>query len=391
MASIRTRTRRDGTVTHQLQYRHNGKQPSIEFGDYESAVRWRERFNTFGADAALGMLRAETAATEVVRLTQAGADHIDNLTGVTDGTRNRYRAYMRNDIEPFFGANTALDMIPDKRIRQWVNWLEKGDAAKKRKPNSAKTIANKHGFLYALMEANRKAGTIPTNPCADTQLPRVDQAEMCFLEVDEFAALYEALPKAWQLLVKFLTATGARWGEVTALKVRDIDRKKCSVRIVRAWKYTGGVRELGKPKTKKSVRTIDLDPDLVAELPLTGRDREDWLFVNGKGGPVHVTTFYKQVWRPTVVALNLDETDPLNGKIPRIHDLRHTCASWMLDAGIPIGDVQEHMGHESIQTTKDRYGHVSRDAGKRAAAAIGSRLPKSGTKTPPTRTLTIAA
>ncbi|MGW4718240.1 tyrosine-type recombinase/integrase [Nocardia sp. NPDC004260] len=385
MSSIRVRTRRDGTDYTQVMFRHAGKQQSMSFDDHAAALRWRKSLDELGAERALELLKIaeQVEATPIVTIKQAGADHIDNLSGVSLGTRKRYRAYMRNDIEPFFGAGTAVDMIPDKRIRQWVNWLEKGDPSKKRKPNSAKTIANKHGFLYALMEALRKAGTIPTNPCADTQLPRVDRAEMTFLEIDEFEALYEALPKRWQLLVKFLVATGARWGEVTALKVRDVDRRKCTVRIVRAWKYTGGERELGKPKTKKSVRTIDLDPDLVAELPLAGRDREDWLFVNGHGGPIHVTTFYKQVWRPTLAALAAEDGNPLNGKTPRIHDLRHTCASWMLDAGIPIGDVQEHLGHESIQTTKDRYGHVSRDAGKRAAAAIGARLPKSRTKTPP--------
>ncbi len=59
---------------------------------------------------------------------------------------------------------------------------------------------------------------------------------------------------------------------------------------------------------------------------------------------------------------------PLNpplGKVVRIHDARHTCASWLLASGIPINYVQAHLGHESIKTTVDRYGHIM--PAKRAA------------------------
>ena len=58
-------------------------------------------------------------------------------------------------------------------------------------------------------------------------------------------------------------------------------------------------------------------------------------------------------------------------KSPRVHDLRHTCASWMIAAGVPLPIIQQHLGHESIQTTIGVYGHLDR---RSAADAIGSAL-----------------
>ncbi|MEU6582790.1 site-specific integrase [Nocardia sp. NPDC046763] len=259
-------------------------------------------------------------------------------------------------------------MINDKAVGKWVNHLEQIVG------NAAKTIANKHGFLYAVMASLAAAGTIPTNPCENTNLPRVDQAEMVFLEEDEFDALIHEIPKRWRIFVKFLVASGARFGEVSALQVGDIDRKRNTGRIRRAWKYTGGERVIGRPKTKRSNRTIDLAAELIAELPLAGRPREAWLFTNDSGGPVHITTFYKQVWAPAIERLLAAAGDPLDGKKPRIHDLRHTCASWMLCDNVPLHVVQRHLGHESITTTSDRYGHLDRRSGAVAAAVIGAKL-----------------
>ncbi|MBF6333247.1 tyrosine-type recombinase/integrase [Nocardia transvalensis] len=90
--------------------------------------------------------------------------------------------------------------------------------------------------------------------------------------------------------------------------------------------------------------------------------------------PVCISHFYKDVWAPTLGVLSLAEVQPLHGKRPRIHDLRHTCASWMLAAGVPIYVVQAHLGHESIKTTVDTYGHLDRTAAANAAAVIGANL-----------------
>ncbi|MGW4123605.1 tyrosine-type recombinase/integrase [Nocardia sp. NPDC004711] len=367
MASIRTRTDSRGNTTHQLQYRHNGKQPSIEFTDYSDAVRWRTIFNERGPAMALEMLRAEDRDSTCPALEQAGADYITSRTKIGVGSRQRYERFMRNDIETFFTPDLPVDAITAEMVSKWINHL----AAK---GNSAKTIANKHGFLCGLMKWLCKKGLIATNPCGESELPEIDQAEMCFLEADEFAALHNAIPREWQLLVRFLVASGMRWGEATALRVGDVSRAKGTVRIRQAWKYTGGKRVLGPPKTKKSKRTINVDRGLLDALPLTGRAYSDWLFTNSQGGPVQISSFYKSVWVPTLELLANDPADPLRGKSPRIHDLRHTCASWMIVARIPLPVIQAHLGHESITTTVDRYGHLDRDAGQAAAEAIGALL-----------------
>lgn len=129
-----------------------------------------------------------------------------------------------------------------------------------------------------------------------------------------------------------------------------------------------------------SVRTINVPTDILAKLDLTGK----WVFTNsgrGKGNyadgktriddnPVRIHSFGPNVWRP---AVDRAKTKGLT-KSPRIHDLRDTCASWLIGAGRPLPAVQAHLGHESIQTTSDVYGHLDRSSGRDNAAAIGALL-----------------
>lgn len=89
---------------------------------------------------------------------------------------------------------------------------------------------------------------------------------------------------------------------------------------------------------------------------------------------MQISTFYKSVWVPTLARLAADPEDPLRGKAPRIHDLRHTCASWMISKRVWLPVIQAALGHESITTTVDRYGHLDRQAGEAAAAAIGEMI-----------------
>ncbi|MEU6582729.1 site-specific integrase [Nocardia sp. NPDC046763] len=359
-----------GKPCYQLRFRHHGKQTSETFEDATAAARWQEILDAVGPDEFLKLLDGERGAkgTGAPPLSVAGEEYIAHLTGIEEGTRKRYRAFMRNDLLPFFG-DIPSSALGELGVSRWVNWLQLEVG------NSAKTIANKHGFAFAFCASLVKKSILTTNPCTDTQLPETTAAEMCFLDADEFAALYREIPERWRLLVKFMVAAGTRWGETTALRVGDVNPVQCTVHVHRAWKYTGGKRILGAPKTKRSNRYLNLDAGLVAELPLAGRKRSEFLFVNDDGNPIQISSFYKGVWVPTLDAIHHDARDPLHGKRPRIHDLRHTCASWMLIGGAVPHVVQAHLGHESITTTVDRYGHFDRRSATAAAAMVAANLP----------------
>jgi integrase len=158
----------------------------------------------------------------------------------------------------------------------------------------------------------------------------------------------------------------ARFSEVSALRPGDVDRVNGTVRISRAWKVNpdGPVKwSLGRTKTDKSTRTIDVDPGLLAELDYS----HDWLFVNKFGGPVRIYGWRENVWNSAVRKADL-------GVRPRVHDLRHTCASWMIARGVPLPVIQQHLGHESIETTVGIYGHLDRGLARAAARALAEHL-----------------
>ena len=138
-----------------------------------------------------------------------------------------------------------------------------------------------------------------------------------------------------------------------------------TVRITRAWKrtYAKGGYELGTPKTKRSIRTVNVAPPVLDKLDYTG----EWLFTNRADRPVRHNGFHERVWAPAVARAGLDPR-------PRVHDLRHTCASWMVASGVPLPMVQAHLGHESINTTIALYFHLDRRSQEVAATAIGAML-----------------
>nr|BFF17096.1 hypothetical protein GCM10025730_06170 [Promicromonospora thailandica] len=217
----------------------------------------------------------------------------------------------------------------------------------------------------------------------------------------EYARFRECFTPYWQPLVQTLFETGLRWGEATALQVRDLDLKATdaagdpapTLRIERAWKKSG---KIGPPKSERARRTIALSPELAAVLARVTRGRvgQAWVFLNQRGTPVRHATFHDNVWLPAVRLANgepaqkkgakrvarrrdadgnvLEPLDPPIGKRPRIHDSRHSCASWLLAQGVPPTDVQDHLGHESFATTDQLYRHMMPGAPGRVRAALAA-------------------
>jgi integrase len=228
---------------------------------------------------------------------------------------------------------------------------------------------------------------------------------MVCLTHDEWEALYAAVGQAYSAFLRFLVGTGCRWGEAVVLRVKDIDLSARTIKIRRALKWSpSGDRVIGPPKTKKGKRTIAAPSEVIEDLrPLIeGKPGNALVFEQARGGMLNHRNFWSRYWKPATwraqqcdthraewvaAGCKCGTTTPARCSLhrttaatpcgckgtltqtPRIHDLRHTHASWLLAEGVPIHVVQARLGHESIQTTVDTYSHLLPDAQLLAADA----------------------
>ena len=84
-----------------------------------------------------------------------------------------------------------------------------------------------------------------------------------------------------------------------------------------------------------------------------GKDPDDFVFLSRSGLPLHNGDFYTHVWRKLMKVLAAEGIPPF-----RFHDLRHTHVAWLIAGGAPLPHIQARLGHESITTTIDTYGHL---------------------------------
>ncbi|WP_052956751.1 tyrosine-type recombinase/integrase [Mycolicibacter heraklionensis] len=355
-------------------WRENGKQRSLSFADEDSAQRFQTNVTVHGPAEALRLVEIAEAGVSVMSLVEWLRTHCDSLTGIEDGSVKRYRRYIDLDIEPFFDAMPIV-AVTENSIGKWVQWMAAKPGRKvngEQRPISGKTIQNKHGFLSGALNAAvaHKPPIIESNPCLGRKLPTTVVEDMVFLEPEEFMLIHDCITQErYRKLALWLVSTGMRFSEATALEPRHIDPKTKIARVRQAWKYAPkrGDVKLGAPKTKRSRRDVSVPQSAIDALDLTA---PGYLFTNGVGNPVRAQEFYNLAWKPArdaAIAQGLT-------KVPRVHDLRHTAASWWIQDGVPLAVVQAQLGHESITTTVNRYGHIDRRSADIAASAMDRRL-----------------
>ncbi|WP_228447165.1 tyrosine-type recombinase/integrase [Streptomyces paludis] len=279
-------------------------------------------------------------------------------------------------MAPWFGPYSVEDgegAVVRDMVQNWVNDLENGRPAPldrpDRKPRTKykpKTVQDKHGLLSAILQSavDAEPQLRAANPCAHTRLPRLDgdevDEEMTFLEREEWAQIHECMAEDAQNLAETFAETGARWGEVTALQPRDLRRRngRPAIRIQRAWKRDeDGKPYMGAPKTKKSRRTmvITFKLDRMLRRRAKGLAPDELMFKGPTGNQWDAGTFRRLRWLPAIT-LAAEKFGLI--KRPRIHDIRHSHAAWLIAAKVPLPAIQARLGHESITTTVDRYGHL---------------------------------
>lgn len=174
---------------------------------------------------------------------------------------------------------------------------------------------------------------------------------MLWLTPAELERLCSHMKPEAALLTRFLAYTGLRWGEATALLASDIDPLRGRVRVEKSRSRDGIV---GPTKTRRN-RWVPLETSLLAEVTEvirdSGKPADSLLFLTPGGRPWRPSNFRRDHFGPAKKAAEIHPG-------LRIHDLRHTCATWLLNEGHDVWKVAQWLGHTSTATTERVYAHL---------------------------------
>jgi integrase len=257
-------------------------------------------------------------------------------------------------------AGTTLDRLRPSDVDSWVSRLKAAEL-------SESTIRQTYTVLRAILDGAVRDDLVARNAAAAVGRPRVSRTEARSLTPEEVRRLLDEADKSrYGVLVRFLVQTGLRRGEALALRWSDVDHGGASVRVAGTLSRVRGALVVTEPKTARSRRTVPVSPAVVALLrDHKRRQAEDRLragsawhdldlvFATEAGGYVDP--------RNALRAFTKAATAAELGAGVGLHTLRHTAASTMLAAGVPLVTVSEILGHSSVAITGDIYGHATSD------------------------------
>jgi integrase len=225
---------------------------------------------------------------------------------------------------------------------------------------------------YQLLSAAVEDGLLPRSPARGVTLPRMERPEMHYLTAAQVAEVAAAIAPRYEVLVLTAAYTGLRFGELAALRVNRLDMLKRSLRVVENLSEIQGHFAVGPVKSKASRRTVTMPSFLVERLAshITAYPEDSGVvFGAPEGGPIRRTNFRRRHWLPAVRSTVGDGV--------RFHDLRHTHAALLIAEGIHPKVIQERLGHASIRTTLDTYGHLFEGLDGEAADALDNAFQRS--------------
>jgi integrase len=366
---VRNRGKRsDGTTKWQARWR-DPNNPAVrkekQFRDKDVARRWIVRMD---AEAHGAMFKQPTNPAPVRLFKEVRAIWEEMCwTGLAPSTTTRYGQVVRTHLEPEFANLPITDMTREVVRRFFARLTREGMA-----PGTVRKI---HTVLSAILSEAVELELLPANPCTRMRgLPTVRSDEPVFLNAEQVRTLAEAMPQHYRLFIYTAAYTGLRAGELAGLRRKDVDLLRGVVQVRKPLKaldakLKDGTRGpvFGAPKNGKP-RTVTLPKFLRAMLtdhlagPIPGGAGADALiFTSPEGGVHRHGLFMRRVFKPTIKG---DKKRKIKPALPaelhglRFHDLRHTCASLLIAQGAHPKIIQERLGHASITTTMNRYGHL---------------------------------
>jgi integrase len=371
--SIRKRTRADGATAHLALYELppnpiNGTRRQVSLGTYptpeQANAACRKRAHE----------EAEGRAVDPSRLTLGDLAHRwlseDAATTVRPQTLEDYAATVKNHVLPRLGTKRAQSLTPSDISAYRAAVMES---------TGCRTAQLALLRVKQILSWAQRLELVQRNVAEGIPQPSCTPAEGYALSHDEArrfidASLSDSLSPLWLL---YLT-TGFRRGEALGLRWRDVDWQRATLSVKQQVVIRGGAPAISEPKSRAARRTIEVDPvtlqHLSGHLSRQQQVRQaarywqphDLVFCTGLGTPINPANLYRQ-FAPIVQSA---------GVYPKlsIHDCRHSHATHLILAGVPITEVSRRLGHSKVSITVDVYGHLLADRESRVTASIQETL-----------------
>ncbi|MGW9286077.1 tyrosine-type recombinase/integrase, partial [Streptomyces diastaticus] len=272
---------------------------------------------------------------------------------------------IKNHVMPYW-ADWEMRAITRMDVQSWIRSLvEKGAG-----PAAIKRAYN---LTSSIMRAAVDDDVIAVSPCRSIDLPPIAVKPPQWFTPDQAQSILDGLATPWRTMCLLGFYTGLRWGELSGLHRHRIDTRRSRLFVVEV-NTKSGIKEY--PKSSKSRREVPLPPHVLAALErhIHRLDRDAVVFTTitkGRSGRLLAdSNWRRQTWWPAVEAAYHFGDDGELQLVPHYppHSMRHTCASWLVQRGVSLYEVQHLLGHESFQTTQ-RYAHLQPDAHKAVLGA----------------------
>ena len=267
----------------------------------------------------------------------------DMETRLREHTMRTKKYIVELKILPYFG-NKRVNDITAADIRQWQNELIKMGYS----PTYLKTINNQ---LSAIFNYAVRYYDLKSNPCAKAgSMGKSKAEEMDFWTGEEFRKFIDSVMNKRLSYMAFMTLywTGMRMGELLALNPKDVDLEKKTISITKSYQRLGKKDVITPPKTPKSKRVITIPEFLAADI----KDYMDSLYDLQEDDRLFPITKY---YLEHEMQRGIKESGV---KRIRVHDLRHSHASMLIELGFSPLEIANRLGHEKVETTLNTYAHL---------------------------------
>lgn len=283
-----------------------------------------------------------------------------------------FRHYLLLVIVDYLGE-FKLKSIDSIKIEEYLDYLKNTYKTKQNRQVSQQTMRHHYCTLNLIFEHALKLNYVSANPLAKVKTPKLAKHKVDALSKGEvllFIREVEKLPIMQRLMYNLLLTTGVRRGECFGLQWGDVDFENHIIHIERNVTYTtqNGI-SVGLPKTNTGLRAIPITEGLLSLLTEYKMSEERRYTLSGDAFLFHGVESPLDPRDPTYITKHMKrfmKRIALPDMSP--HDLRHTCASILLQSGADIKSVQDILGHSNASTTLNYYVRSNMESMRNATA-----------------------